>query len=396
MTASGQSVIIFMKKLIVLFFFIASLSISGQNKSNYDVIDQKMDAIPANATTSTEEIASYISQNFESVEDKIRAAYYWTAANISYDVENMFNLPPNQNSKEKIERTLTTRKGVCMHYAEVFSSITNQLQIQTILIDGYTKNKGKVDLISHVWCAAKINNKWCLYDPTWGAGYVNDKKFYKKLNDFYYNTNPKDLILNHMPFDYMWQLYEYPLSNQEFYDGLVTSKDTSSKFDFNNEIETHLKLSSIDKCNAFKNRIQKSGFKNKLITERYQQLDKEIAFHNQKTSGVEFMTVAQNLTSTGNLFNEFIKFRNNRFIPSISDDDLRNKTQELTTKIDQCENDASKIKNVGRDNVDNLSKLKTAIADLKKHIEEQNKFVEEYISKDSAMRKKMFVVVKRR
>ena len=49
-----------------------------------------MDKIPDSLTTSTSGIANYINENFKSEDEKIRAVFYWTASNISYDVPNMY------------------------------------------------------------------------------------------------------------------------------------------------------------------------------------------------------------------------------------------------------------------------------------------------------------------
>jgi hypothetical protein len=387
-----------MKINCLFLFLLLSKLLSAQETSIYADIDQKMSLIPVEATRSTSRIAQYISENFNSQEDQLRAAFYWTASSISYDVENMFNIPKNLTSKEKIETALSSRKGVCMHYAEVFASIANQLAIPTVLIEGYTKNNGKVDTQSHVWCAAKIDNKWSLYDPTWASGYVNDEKYYKKQNDFYYKTDPKQLILNHMPFDFMWQLLEFPINNQEFYDGKTTSSNTTAPFDFNTEIILFDKLQNKERCVALLERIKKSGVKNHMITERCELLEKEIEAHNQNEKGVAFMAIVENMNNTSKQFNAFVKYRNNRFIPAVSDVELKSKTQNLVTLINQCERDVNALTNVSRDNIQNVNSLKKAIAELKKLIIEQDTFVGSYLSKSIEERPKMFVktVVKQR
>jgi hypothetical protein len=39
-----------------------------------------------------------------------------------------------------------------------------------------------------------------------------------------------------MPFDYLWQFLNYPISNQEFYNG-STGVDKSKRFDFEAEFQ---------------------------------------------------------------------------------------------------------------------------------------------------------------
>jgi hypothetical protein len=385
----------FLFQTIALLFFHSS---QAQDASEFAAIDSKMDEIPSELTQTTAEISAYINSNFTSESDKIRAAFYWTASNISYDVANMLNIPKNLTSSEKITTALSSRKGVCMHYSEVFASITVQLGIPTVLIEGYTKNKGKVDSVSHVWCAALINNKWSLYDPTWGAGYVNDQKYYKKLNNIYFNTNPKELILNHMPFDYIWQLLEYPINNQEFYDGKTIGSNTAESIDFHAEIAKFIKLEKKEKSIAFLARIKKSGLINNLISERCELLEKEIESYNQNEKGAFFMSIVENMNATSLQYNEYVKFRNNQFVPIVSDSELKGKTQKLLAQINQCESDINSLENVNKENIQNLNSLKKAISDLKKLIVEQDVFVNDYVSKEPAERPKMFVktIIKRR
>jgi transglutaminase/protease-like cytokinesis protein 3 len=62
---------------------------------------------------------------------------------------------------------------------------------------------------------AKIDGSWYIFDPTWGAGYVN-KYFIKKLNNAYFKVEPAQIIASHIPFDYLWQFLNYPITNGEF------------------------------------------------------------------------------------------------------------------------------------------------------------------------------------
>ena len=160
-----------MKNIYIVLFCCFSLLTFGQENASYGLVDAKMNVIPANATVSTDAIVKFINANFKTENDKIRAAFYWTASNISYDVKNMMRQNPFETSQEKIENTLKTRKGVCIDYAEVFKDVLTKIGIETYIIDGYTKQNGKIATLAHSWTAARINNKWYLFDPTWGAGY---------------------------------------------------------------------------------------------------------------------------------------------------------------------------------------------------------------------------------
>ncbi|WP_278034740.1 transglutaminase domain-containing protein [Flavobacterium nitratireducens] len=159
-----------MRKFVSFVFLLVSVLNTAQTKLPYLDIDTKISKIPVELSKSTTGIAQFINDHFKSDNEKIRAVFYWTATNISYDVANMNNPNQFQTSQEKIENTLNTKKGVCIHYAEVFNDIARKVGIQSEIIYGYTKQHGKIDQLSHAWSAAKIDNKWFVFDPTWGSG----------------------------------------------------------------------------------------------------------------------------------------------------------------------------------------------------------------------------------
>jgi transglutaminase-like putative cysteine protease len=146
-----------MKKISVLFLFFLSLLSFGQINTGYSLVDAKMNAIPSSSTASVGAIASYINANFKSDKDKIRAAFYWTASNISYDVANMFTVGFDETEQDKIAKTLQSKKGVCIHYASVFNALCKEMGIESYVISGYTKQNGKVGNLAHAWTAAKID-----------------------------------------------------------------------------------------------------------------------------------------------------------------------------------------------------------------------------------------------
>ena len=148
-----------MKNIFLLLTFFFSFMSVGQVNPGYLLVDAKTAAIPANSTTSTEAIANYINANFKTETDKIRADFYWTASNISYDVANRYAVNSHETGAEKITKTLKTKKGVCIHYATVFNALVQKIGIQSYIIEGYTKQNGKVSDLAHAWTAAEIDKK---------------------------------------------------------------------------------------------------------------------------------------------------------------------------------------------------------------------------------------------
>lgn len=258
-----------MKNIYILLAFLFSILSFGQANVEYAVIDKKMAEIPQNSSTSTDAIAEYINSNFKTENEKIRAVFYWTASNITYDIKNMYAVTLNENPQGRITKTLKTKKGICGDYAAIFNEIATLVGVKSVFVEGYTKQNGKVATLSHAWCAAKIENKWYLFDPTWGSGAVYNGKFIKKRNDYYFKTEPEKIISSHIPFDYLWQFLNYPITNQEFYDGKIQVNRSKKYFDYQAEIDKYEKLSDGDKAFETAERIQKNGILNNLILEQY-------------------------------------------------------------------------------------------------------------------------------
>lgn len=375
------------KFLLISVLFFTTLSF-GQ----FEAIDTKMDEMPDSLESSTTLIANYISENFTTDDDKIRAVFYWTAATISYDVENMFNQRPNQTVDYKIKTTLETKKGVCMHYAEVFKDIANKVGLKTVIIDGYTKQDGKIVTTGHSWNATKINGTWYLFDPTWGSGYVNNQHYFRKLNNDFFKADVVQFGLSHMPFDYLWQLKEYPISNQEFYDSKTLSESTTVKFDFNSEIKKDESLSNIERVIAVINRVEKGGLINNLIIEKIAMSKKEIDYFKETEAIAKLEIIVPQFNEATKQLNEFIYFRNHKFLPAISDEELKNKLQLPYDLITKYQEEVNKI-NVSKENTSNLNSLKKAISATKLIANNQQVFLKEYLAKNTGDRAKMFIKV---
>ncbi len=383
-----------MKSSFLLFSFLFSFLLFGQSKTNdYTLVDRQMGQIPLSSTTSTEGIAKYITSHFKTETAKIRAVYFWTSSNIRYDVENRFTTNSTETSQEKIDKTLKTHKGVCIHYAEVFNQIANQIGLQAYIIQGYTKQNGKMDRLSHAWCAAKIEGKWFVFDPTWGAGSVNNGVFVKKLNNAFFKVTPNSSIASHMPFDYMWQFLNYPISNQEFYDGRVQVDKTKKYFDFENEITRYLALSESDKLFETIKRMEQNGVKNDLIAERLDIKKKNLAYLRQSANIDKMNAIVEDFNQAIVLLNDFIYYRNRKFKPTLSDTEIKKMIQIPRDQLLKCQDAIYSVGTIGSENASNLNSVKRGINETLAQAEEHLQFVNQYLAKSKMGRKTMFTKV---
>ena len=378
-------------RIVLLFsmLLVSQFSI-GQKGNEYLFIDNKMAKIRDSLTTSTSGIANYITENFKSETEKIRAVFYWTASNISYDVANMYEPNYLDSPEVKIANTLKSRKGVCIHYAEVFNDIANKVNIKTYIISGYTKQDGQIATIGHAWCASKIDGKWLLFDPTWGSGFIEAKKFTRKLNNSFFKVEPSKMITSHMPFDYLWQFLNLPMTNQEFINGKLDTNKPKINFNFETEIDNYQKLSDGDKAFEASKRIEKSGLLNKMITD-YNNEEKKVFTVFRQNKNIEKLNVISADFNEGIAYlNDFILFRNKRFKPSQSDEMIQKMIQDVKEKFTKCKDDVYTIGSVGTENSSNLNSLKRMILEALDKTKEQEDFVKEYLSKGFLGRKMMF------
>ena len=379
-----------MKNNFILFSLFITLLSFGQGSTDYTLVDAKMAIIPSNQTTSTTAIAVYINTNFKTEKDKIRAAFYWTASNIRYDVTTRYAVNFSETAQDKITRTLKTRKGVCSHYAAVFKELSDKIGIESYIIQGYNKQNGTVGKLAHAWTAAKIDTKWYLFDPTWGSGYVHNGQFIKKLNNVYFKADPAKIIASHIPFDYLWQFLYYPITSSEFYAGKVQINTSKKYFDFEREISKYNAMSETDQLYAAAERIEKNGLKNALVLERYDFKKKKLEYLRRNANIEKLNAIVNEMNLAVVLLNDFVHYRNNQFKPTFSDDEISKMIQTPQEKLAKCQDAIYAVGSVGSENSANMTSVKKSLSKALAQANEHASFVQNYLSKSKSSRKTMF------
>ncbi len=394
-----------MRATLLLFLCLCSFSVLAQKKQkiqkNYDLIDAVMDRMPADYNQSMDDISQYIKSNFETESDRIRAVYYWTTKTISYDVDNMFEVKFDEKLQDRIARAFTDKKGVCFDYANIFNQLANSVGVKSFVITGYTKwNKIKVDNLSHAWNAARIDNKWYLFDPTWGSGFVLNGIFTRRLDDKNFKVDPELMINTHMPFDYLWQLRDYPISNQEFIEGVYLGDDQKQKFDFVKEIEKYENEPKLQQLFEVAQRIEKGGMKNQHISQAYVHAKTAWRNESEREKGKQYGEIVDQFNRANQLLNDFIHYRNKQFQPAVADEEIKRKILEPRDSFIKCREVLLDFeKNLSSAaNKSNVTNLKEAIIKRLENAEMHLQFVNSYLSKPVSARKMMFykTVVKTR
>ncbi len=378
-------------KIIILFIFISPTIFAQKGTVNeFSAIDKKALQLPDSSTKNAELIANYIATNFKTDKDKSRAIFIWVASNIQYDIDNMFAINFYETKEDKISKPLITRKGICENYAALFTEICLKTGLKSFVIEGYTKQNGFTDYISHAWSATLIDSSWFLFDPTWGSGYIDGGKFIKKINNSYYKVSPSTLIKSHIPFDYLWQFLNYPITNQEFYEGKTQQIKSKPFFSFKDTLQVYEKLSQIDQFVSSAYRVEKNGIKNSLVFDRLQHLKISIENDRQNKTINLYNSAVVDYNDAVNGLNEFINYRNKQFTPKKTDPEIQSMIDVLDTKIKEAKNKISEISSTDVNTANINRQLTKSIDDLSILIKEQQDWLKLYFSKSKSVRKSMF------
>lgn len=378
-----------------LLFILATNTIFAQKAilNEFSAIDKKALLLPDSMTKTTDLIANYITSNFTSNKDKSRAIFIWIASNIQYDIDNMFAINFYEKKEDKIVKPLKTRKGICENYAWLFTDICLKAGLRSFVIEGYTKQNGFTDYIPHAWSAAFIDSTWFLFDPTWGSGYVSNGKFFKKINNNYFQVNAATFIKSHMPFDYLWQFLNYPISNQEFYEGKTQQNKTKPFFNFKDSIRVYEKQSRIEQSVSSAYRIEKNGIKNSLVFDRLQHLKLEIENERRNKVVDSYNSAVVDYNDGINSLNEFINYRNKQFTPKKTDPEIQAMMDVAHHKLKNAKKTLAEISTSDVNTTNMIQQLTKSVEDAAKQTKEQQDWLDLYFSKSKAKRKSMFYKV---
>jgi transglutaminase/protease-like cytokinesis protein 3 len=364
------------KNLLVL---LLSLTLSAKAQS------------PLTDVSSINSIAHSIIKNDYSETQKVTAIFNWITDNIAYDIDNMFNINFYGNPQQTIDRTIKTKKGVCQHYAYLFDTLCKKANIQSFIISGYTKQKKNIDFTPHAWCAAKIDGVWKFYDPTWAAGYIDNSsnKFVKQFNADYFETSPQKMIQHHIPFDYIWQLLEKPISFSNFSNSEFNSTVTAISFD--DSIQNKFHQNELQQKQSELRRIENLGIQNQLIFDRVNHLKNEISNIISESYVNNYNDAVSEFNEAIQFDNEYINFYNVQFIPKKTD-------AEIWQMLNNVELHLSKAKlllhHLGippeRFIPPKTNSIQSQIDDIEKKLNGQKSFVNKYIGTSKILRKTLF------
>lgn len=198
----------------LFFLFIAFLfahSVQAEDE-RYASIDAHALVAPSEAEATLERLAAYLTGPAQSDAEKVRAIYRWVTDRIDYDVNAYFS---NTLRPTGAAEVLARRSSACSGYATLFEALGKAAGLEVVSIGGYAKGYGfvagsRLDIPNHAWNAVRIDGRWRLVDPTWGAGYVRNGRFFRAFSERYFLASPEEFMFTHLPENDAWQLQTTP------------------------------------------------------------------------------------------------------------------------------------------------------------------------------------------
>ena len=121
--------------------------------------------------TQTEELADEICADSDTDAEKVQAIYNWMIVNFEYDYDYQTLL-----QYFDVRRTLSTRKGVCYDFANLFAALCRSQNIPCYVVDGTPYNRTTED---HTWNRVYYDGCWWDLDVTNGiTSTANGKSLY--------------------------------------------------------------------------------------------------------------------------------------------------------------------------------------------------------------------------
>jgi hypothetical protein len=365
----------------------------------YAEVDARALKLPDSSTHAVAPMAAWINANFTTPTEKTRAIFVWIADHIDYDVVNMFALNFSEDSAAKIARALQTRKGICENYAALFSAVCNATGIESVVVEGYTKQRGFTDYIPHAWSAARLDGAWYLFDPTWGSGYIEKGQFVRKMNDGYFKATPESFIATHMPFDYLWEFLYYPVTTEDFYNGKTRPNPSRPRFSYPDSLGAYEAMAPIDREAAAADRIERNGVRNSATFNMIANLRTDVENHRRQEEADRqnrlvdaYNTALGTFNESLRQFNTFINYFNAQFKPERPDAEIRQMLDSADHQLESARSIADTIRLSPADSriQKPLQQLQTSIKDLGSHIKDQQDWLTKYLSKGKSGRRSMF------
>ncbi len=360
------------KKTILICLLIFQQSVFS---IDFKKIEEHVANTPHSSTKSTEALSKYLTSAFEQEDEKFAAIYFWVGKNIRYDVNQKNQNRKYFSTKEIVNEVMKHRKGVCQHYSELFHELSRLAGLKSYVVSGYGKEYEKVMNLAHVWNVIEIDSTWYLVDVTWGAGYLYRGQYKNDFKLKYFMVEPAVFIVDHIPFDPMWQLLSFPIKYDEFDFG-TTNNNVQKRFYYKDTIKIYVKLPVIEQKINTVRRIESNGKKNKLVLT---ELNHEREYIKIARKNEEI----KNLNSGNYYYNEAVKQLNEFYElkqkktkgKKVSNSKLMSELSLIEKNLNIAKKHYAKVKTTDKDISYKLKKVNSAVSKFEKIIVQQKGYL---------------------
>lgn len=376
-----------------------AFSISAVSKASSDSImperltfpDSVALAAPETAGRSVSSLVAYLKQHLSTDDQLARAIYTWVSRNIKYNVYITYTSRNEEADETKeIQKILSERKGICQDYALLFKALVKEAGMDAYVIDGYNRRDGALLPDPHEWCVAKVSGKWYMFDPTWGAGFVENYQFIPSPNHRFCKLLPDTLLKTHMPFDPMFQFRERPLSYEEFDTGVVDEQRSVPVFYWADTLALYARQDTLERLVSVRQRMLSNGRSNDLV---YYML--ELTSNNIRIAGYQKILNAYNMAmdlqgKATDAINEFVRYRNKAFEPLKPDAEIQAMVDVPEELINRADSAINSIRTAPERYREPILKLRDQIMEVATTVYKHKLFLRQYLKLPAKQRKGMF------
>ncbi len=333
-------------------------------------------------------LAHFINQSFSDEESKCRGIFKWISFHIDYDINSMYTLNFKASKQDVLGSLMKDKKAICLGYSYLFDTLCKLTQINSVIITGSTKQSWFPEPAGHAWNAVKINNKWSLVDVTWGSGSLLNKKFVRKINDKYFIASGKDLSNSHHPIDPIWQLMEYPISLDNFYNPQKKNiTQGENKWNYEDSITTFLTDNYTSQLKSQQRRLKENGTNSSITSDYYIYLENSL----RKVYYDKYKVATKHLNNAIDEYNTYIEFKNHQFSPSKPDEEIEKMIPDIEKEMEWYENISLELSLLENEDINNsINQNAKNINELKKRLNEEKSFVSLYLSTKKNNRRDLF------
>jgi hypothetical protein len=171
-------------------------------------------SMPTDAERSITAVGQHLAAAEPDATLRVKAVHDYVASRIAYDV-------PAYRAHDIPDQSATTvfarRIGVCAGYAQLATAIGEAAGLEIVVVVGDARTPGEDPSgEGHAWNAARIGDRWVLFDATWDAGAVDGDTFTAEYRTDYLMAPPEVFGHTHFPEDPKWQLVATPKGRAAF------------------------------------------------------------------------------------------------------------------------------------------------------------------------------------